>query len=50
VKKKEFNNIWQKVVIALCLGLTCLCSLGLTQIKRENNGMKLWVPVQSSQR
>ena len=36
--------------IVLSLGLTGLCSLGLTCFKQEQNGLKLWVPEHSSQR
>ena len=38
------------VFIGLCLVLTGLCAIGLPQIKRESNGMKLWIPEHSSQR
>lgn len=36
--------------VVLCFLITGLSTLGLLQIRMENNGLKLWIPKDSSQR
>ena len=36
--------------ILLCILITGLSTLGLAKIRMENNGIKLWIPEDSSQR
>lgn len=36
--------------IILCLAVSALCGAGLVRFRAENNGLKLWIPRDSSQR
>ena len=38
------------VYIFLCLAITAACGTGLIRFRQENNGIKLWIPEDSSQR